>query len=169
MQKNETWLKLYRSMLDWEWYQDVNTKILFLHLLLIVNIRPQRKMGMSVPAGAIDKTQQQLSTETGLTIQQLRTAISKLKSTGELTVVRGPKFSVYKLKSWDRYQAEQQKNSRSFNRRATEEQQKSNNLNKNSKNSKNRKKEESLPPGDETDQDDDWFEQLEDESVTDND
>lgn len=162
MQKNETWLKLYRSMLDWEWYQDINTKVLFLHLLLAVNIRPQRKMGMSIPAGAIDKTQQQLATETGLTIQQLRTAISKLKSTGELTVVRGPKFSVYTLKNWSRYQAEQQKISRSFNRRATVEQQKSNNLNKNIKNIENRKKEENLPPGDESN----WFEEMEDDNVT---
>ena len=34
---------------------------------------------------------------------------------------------------------------------------------------KEEKKEESLPPGEETDQDDDWFDQLEDENVTNND
>ena len=37
------------------------------------------------------------------------------------------------------------------------------------KNNLKEEKEESLPPGEETDQDDDWFEQLEDESVTNND
>ena len=151
MQRNETWLKLYRSMLDWEWYQDINTKVLFLHLLLIVNIRPQRKLGMSIPAGSIDKTQEQLATETGLTLRQLRTAISKLKLTGELTVVRGSKFSVYTLKNWSRYQAERQKIVRSFDSRATVERQKSDSLNKNNKNLKNRKKEEALPPEEEED------------------
>lgn len=162
MQKNETWLKLYRSMLDWEWYQDVNTKVLFLHLLLIVNIRPQRKLGMSIPAGSIDRTQEQLATETGLTLRQLRTAISKLKLTGELTVVRGPKFSVYTLKNWGRYQSERQKNVRSFDRRATVERQKSDSPNKNIKNIKNRKKEEDLP----SEEDTSWFDALEDDNDT---
>lgn len=164
MQRNETWLKLYRSMLDWEWYQDINTKVLFLHLLLIVNIRPQRKLGMSIPAGSIDKTQEQLATETGLTLRQLRTAISKLKLTGELTVVRGSKFSVYTLKNWSRYQAERQKIVRSFDSRATVERQKSDSLNKNNKNLKNRKKEEALPPEEEEDLT--AWEELEDDATT---
>jgi hypothetical protein len=164
MQKNETWLKLYRSMLDWEWYQDINTKVLFLHFLLIVNIRPQRKLGMSIPTGSIDRTQEQLATETGLTLRQLRTAISKLKLTGELTVVRGPKFSVYTLKNWSRYQAERQKIVRSFDSRATVERQKSDSLNKNNKNIKNRKKEEALPPEEEEDLT--AWEELEDDAAT---
>ena len=145
MQKNETWLKLYRSMLEWEWYQDTNAKVLFLHLLLSVNIRPQRKLGVSIPAGSIDRTQEQLVAETGLTLQQLRTAVNKLKSTGELTVVRHSKFSVYTLKNWGRYQVEQQK----INSRATVKQQKSNSPNKNSKNLKNRK-ERDLPAEEKT-------------------
>lgn len=165
MQKNETWLKLYRSMLDWEWYQDINTKVLFLHLLLIVNIRPQRKLGMSIPAGSIDRTQEQLATETGLTLRQLRTAISKLKLTGELTVVRGPKFSVYTLKNWGRYQAERQKNVTEFGSRATVKRQSSDSLNKNIKNIKNRKEERrDLPSEDETEDLTAW-EELEDDDA----
>lgn len=31
------YIKLYRSLLDWEWYDDTVTKCLFLHLLLTVN------------------------------------------------------------------------------------------------------------------------------------
>jgi hypothetical protein len=120
---------------------------------------------MSIPAGSIDKTQEQLATETGLTLRQLRTAISKLKLTGELAVVRGSKFSVYTLKNWSRYQAERQKIVRSFDSRATVERQKSDNPNKNIKNIKNRKKEEDLPsegkqqPEDEGDTS--WFDSLE--------
>lgn len=161
MKKNETWLKLYRSMLDWEWYQDINAKVLFLHLLLSVNIRPQRKLGMSIPAGSIDRTQEQLVAETGLTLQQLRTAISKLKSTGELTVVRGPKFSVYTLKNWSRYQAEQQR----INSRATVKQQRSNTPNKNVKNIKNRKEERDIPSEEESEDLSAW-EALEDDDAT---
>lgn len=34
---NQGWVKAYRQLLDWEWYTDVPTFKLFLHLLLIVN------------------------------------------------------------------------------------------------------------------------------------
>ena len=27
------YIKLYRSLLNWEWYDDINTKTVFLHLL----------------------------------------------------------------------------------------------------------------------------------------
>lgn len=131
--KNETWIKLYRSMLNWEWYKDNNTKILFLHLLLSVNYEPQRKRGVLIPAGSVDRTLEQLKTETGLSIQQLRTAIIKLKSTEEITVVKHPFFSVFSIVSWSQYQNYQQKKQHKNNNRLTEEQQQNNNLNKNNK------------------------------------
>ena len=31
------YIKLFRKMLNWEWYTDVNTKVLFLHCLLKAN------------------------------------------------------------------------------------------------------------------------------------
>lgn len=33
---------LHRSILRWEWYGDLNTARLFIHLLLTVNYEPQR-------------------------------------------------------------------------------------------------------------------------------
>ena len=35
-------IKLYRSMLQWEWYDDVNVKVLFLHLLLKANYEEKK-------------------------------------------------------------------------------------------------------------------------------
>lgn len=133
MDREQTWFKMYRSLLSWEWYGDKNVKILFLHLLLIVNIEDQRKQGVVVPAGSIDRTYEQLASECGLTIQQLKTAIRKLKSTGELTVVRHPKFSVFTMVTWLKYQEHQPKNNHKIKQRATEEQPKSNRLNKNNR------------------------------------
>ena len=35
--QNNSWIKIYRSMLDWEWYSDNNTKSLFIHCLIKAN------------------------------------------------------------------------------------------------------------------------------------
>ena len=39
---------LHRSILRWEWYGDLNTARLFIHLLLTVNYEPQRWQGIAV-------------------------------------------------------------------------------------------------------------------------
>ena len=42
---------LHRSILRWEWYGDLNTARLFIHLLLTVNYEPQRWQGIAVERG----------------------------------------------------------------------------------------------------------------------
>lgn len=45
-------IKLYRSLLKWEWYDDVNTKVVFLHLLLTVSIEDSKWHGITVRRAA---------------------------------------------------------------------------------------------------------------------
>ena len=42
---------LHRSILRWEWYGDLNTARLFIHLLLTMNYEPQRWQGIAVERG----------------------------------------------------------------------------------------------------------------------
>ena len=37
MDKNITWIKLYRNLKNWHWYKNINTKVLYIHLLLECN------------------------------------------------------------------------------------------------------------------------------------
>lgn len=46
-----------------------------------------------------------LSTETGLSVKQARTAIKKLQSTGEVAIKSTNKYSVFTVKNYDLYQA----------------------------------------------------------------
>jgi len=46
-------VKLYRSMLKWEWYDDINVKVLFLHLLLKANYEDKRWRGIEIKKGEI--------------------------------------------------------------------------------------------------------------------
>lgn len=97
-------VKLHRSILKWEWYDDLPTKTLFLHLLLTVSIEDSFWHGIEVKRGSRVTSIPKLSKETTLSIQQVRTAISHLKATGELTVKATPKFTVVTVKNYDQFQ-----------------------------------------------------------------
>ena len=45
-------IKLYRKFLDWEWYQDINTKVLFIHMLMKANWKDGKFMGTTIPRGS---------------------------------------------------------------------------------------------------------------------
>ena len=98
------YIKLYRSLLSWEWYDDINTKTVFLHLLLTVSIEESKWHGITVPRGARVSSYQALAKETGLSVQQLRTSVKRLESTGTLTRYKYPKYTVFALKNFDKYQ-----------------------------------------------------------------
>ena len=79
------YIKLHRQILDWDWYGDINTKIVFIHLLLTVNYKPKRWHGIVIDRGQRVASLADLADETGLTIRQIRTALEHLKTTGEVT------------------------------------------------------------------------------------
>jgi hypothetical protein len=95
-------------MLEWEWYDDINVCRLWMHLLLKANHKDNRWKGVDVKAGQLITGRLSLSDETGLTQQQVRTALKKLKSTGEVTSKIYSKFSVITITSWSEYQQDNQ-------------------------------------------------------------
>lgn len=74
-------IKIHRSILDWEWYKDIPTKTLFLHLLLVANYMPNNYKGVEIGVGQLTTSLQALSDATGLTKQQVRTSLKKLVTT----------------------------------------------------------------------------------------
>ncbi len=98
------YIKLYRSLLNWEWYDDINTKTVFLHLLLTVSIAESQWHGVTIPRGSRVSSYAVLAKETRLTERQVRTAISHLEMTGELTRYKHPKFTVFAINNYDKYQ-----------------------------------------------------------------
>lgn len=97
-------VKIYRSLLNWEWYDDVATKTVFLHLLLTVSIDDQKWHGIVVKRGSRVSSYAKLAEETKLSVQQIRTAINHLESTGELTRSKHAKFTVFAINNYDEYQ-----------------------------------------------------------------
>lgn len=105
MREIDTFIKLYRKFTEWEWYSDISTSRLFLHLILTVNWTDKKWQGICIERGSRVASYQVLSTETGLSVKQVRTAIKKLQSTGEVAIKSTNKYSVFTVKNYDLYQA----------------------------------------------------------------
>jgi len=97
-------IKLHRKMIEWEWYDDINTMRLFLHLLLIANHKETKWRWSIVKEWEILTGRYKLSEQTWLTPQQIRTSLDKLKSTNEITTKTTNKYSIITLLNWDKYQ-----------------------------------------------------------------
>ena len=67
------WVNLHRKILGWEWYSDINTCRLFIHMLLKANWQEGKFRGTTVPRGSFISSLDKLSEETKLTKREIRT------------------------------------------------------------------------------------------------
>ena len=104
------YIKLYRKLLVWEWYSDINVRVLFFHCLLKANHKTEKWQGIEINAGQFVTSLGHLSKECGLTERQTRTALSKLKTTGELTSKTTSRYSVISINNWNKWQANDTQN-----------------------------------------------------------
>lgn len=142
------YIKLHRKIVDWEWYDDLNTFKLWIHLLLKVNHEDKKWRGELVKRGSCVSSYQSLSAETGLTVQQVRTSLNKLISTNDITKLSRTKNTLFIVTNYNMYQdgqqTDEQINNTQDNKQITSNQQTSNKqvtTNKNDKNIKNDKNE----------------------------
>jgi hypothetical protein len=73
------WIKIHRKILDWEWWGDQKTTVLFLFLLVNANFKDKKWRGKEIKRGEIITSLHHLSIGTKLSIQNIRTSIEKLK------------------------------------------------------------------------------------------
>lgn len=112
-------IKVYRQLLEWEWYSDANTTKVFLHCLLRANWKPGKWKGVKYEAGQFITSLSKIAQENGLSFQQARTALEHLISTGEVTSKNIPQGRIITIKNWDKYQTPNKVD----NKRSTSDQQ----------------------------------------------
>ena len=131
---------LFRQITEWEWYQNPNTFRLFVHCLLMANYTDGRFEGKEIKRGQFVTSLPSLSKQTKLSIQQVRTALDHLKSTGEITDRIFPKYRVITVVKYNDYQDDNRQNNsqstanqQASNSQSTGNQQQYNNNNKETK------------------------------------
>ena len=123
MNENNGFIVISKKMLKWGWYQDNNTKVLFIHLLLIANWEEKKWQEIEIKRGQVVTSINHLAQQTNLTVQQVRTALSKLISTNEITKTTTNKYTLITIKNYKKYQDYNKQD----NNRITNEQQTNNN------------------------------------------
>lgn len=98
------YISLHRKLLDWEWYNDNNTKILFIHCLLKANWEDKNWQGILIKRGSFITSIETLSNELNLTFQNIRTSLSKLEKTNEILKISTNKNTLLTLVKYDDYQ-----------------------------------------------------------------
>lgn len=128
-------VKLHRRFCSWGWYKDIAVKAVFLDLLLNANYDPSEFMGHTIQRGETVFGYASLAERSGVSIQQARTAIAKLKKTGEISVWSNRHLSVATIVKFDEYQ--QTINKPSTNNQQTDNKQITSSKNKRNKEVKN--------------------------------
>lgn len=102
----EGWIKIYRRITDWEWYNHSEMVHLFIHL--IVKATPTEKIwqGVSLQRGQVIVGRQKLSAETGISEMTIRTCLNRLKQSGEIEIKSSNRFSIITICNYESYQQE---------------------------------------------------------------
>ena len=109
MAEKSTFIKIDRNITEWGWYQDANTFRVFMHLLIRASFKEKEYAGIVLKRGDYITTYERLATELKLSVRQVRTSLTHLKKTGEVTITRHPEFQVISIKNYDFYQSDYEK------------------------------------------------------------
>lgn len=97
-------VKIHRKLLSWEWYSNLPTRVLFIHLLLKANYADREWQGKTIKRGTYITSIAKLAKDSGLSIRQTRTALSNLEMTNEVTKCSTSKYTEITVNNYDKYQ-----------------------------------------------------------------
>ena len=142
-------IKDHRALLAWGWFKEPYTAHLWEYLRLAANWEAGVFKGRPVARGQLVTSYPSMAEATGLTIQNVRTAVRHLKKTGEITMQSYRDYSVITIVNYEMYQSEQQPGQQPGHRQLTGGQQASNSqptTNEKSKKAKRQESKKESPP-----------------------
>lgn len=98
------YIKLHRSFLEWEWHNNPNVVTIWMHLLLSARYLPGEYRGRLLLPGQLITGREKLARETGLSPDQVRTALKNLQRSGAIQIEPSNRYSVVTVVNWERYQ-----------------------------------------------------------------
>ena len=98
------WIKLYTSLLSWEWSDDPNMVALWVHILFQANYKDKRWHDMTIKRGQLVTGRRALSELTGISERAIRTCLKRLQETGEISIKTTNRYSIITVCKYELYQ-----------------------------------------------------------------
>lgn len=105
------YIKIWRKITEWEWWDDHLTFWFFIHLIFMANWEDKQWHGITIKRGQFVSSIENLRFQHGhgkrkkrLTTKQVRTLISRLKTTNELASESNSQFTLYTIVKYNDYQ-----------------------------------------------------------------
>lgn len=121
------WIKLYRRFLSWQWFNKSEMVQIFVYILLSASHKDHPWQNVVIRRGEFPTSVDSISRATGLTTQQVRTCLSRLERTGEITRKSTNKFTIISVCNFDDYQLDEETEQQTNNKQITIKQQTNNN------------------------------------------
>lgn len=99
-----SWIKIFRELMQWEWFEKAEMVQLFIYLLLKASCEDKQWQGIVIKRGQLVTSNASIRRDLKLSEQQIRTCIKRLISTGEITYKSTNRYVVITICNYDRYQ-----------------------------------------------------------------
>lgn len=97
------WQHPLHKILEKGWYYDNNTVRVFFHLLLKANSISNKWQGIEIKRGSLITSRSKLANETNLSEREIRTSLSHLQETNEVTIKTTNRYSYISICKYDEY------------------------------------------------------------------
>lgn len=138
------WIKLFRRLLSWEWFDDSTMVHVLIFCILSANHKEKKWRGHTIKRGQFITSLASISDSTGISTRKIRTALVRLKETGEIDKQSDNLKTLITVCNYDSYQSQETSSDKATDNQTTSERQATDNqttTTKNEKNVKNEKKE----------------------------
>lgn len=98
------YIKLHRKILEWQWYDDPDTFRLFIYLLLTTNYEDKMWRNIEVKRGQLITSLEHMANGTGLSVQNIRTCLSRLEKSNEIEKKSTKKYTLVTIVKYSDYQ-----------------------------------------------------------------
>ncbi len=118
---NTGWIKIYRSLLYWEWADVPEMIALWVRLIIRATHEDTQWHGVTISRGQLVTTTAKLAAESGLSPQQVRTCLDRLKASNQINTQTTNKYTIITIGKYEAYQetetTEQQTNGKQTTRK----------------------------------------------------
>ena len=101
---NTGWIKIYRSLLYWEWADVPEMVALWVRLIIRATHEDTQWHGVTISRGQLVTTTAKLAAESGLSPQQVRTCLDRLKASNQINTQTTNKYTIITICKYEAYQ-----------------------------------------------------------------